>query len=227
MDKSLQKKLVGAAVLIALVVIFLPMLLDGGEDNESLSLQIEIPDKPIYDVPNRLQQPGSQVPAASAETHQPGTRPAVAVAKPIAAGQAEISSQSQIAKVESPPPVSAAVVKPSAKLGKITPQPKKPQASDAKAKKSQVKKPVAKEKAGKGAGYVVQVGSFSQQQNAASLKDKLVASGFPAFVQTAAIGAKSIYRVKVGPRPNRDGADQLRLRLIDKASVEGIIVAHP
>ncbi len=215
MDKSLQKKLVGAAVLIALVVIFLPMLLDGGKDNESLSMQVEIPDKPVYQVPNRLQQPA--IP-------QPDTP--VVVTQPLTIGQPQISSQTQItqpkiAKIETLPAVNEPVVKPAAKLGSIKP-------NVTQAKVSKPKKPAAgSAKAGKGAGYVVQVGSFSQEQNAASLKDKLLTSGFPAFVQTAAIGSKSIYRVKVGPRPSRDDADQLRLRLIDKASVEGIIVAHP
>lgn len=219
MDKSLQKKLVGAAVLIALVVIFLPMLLDGGKGNESLSMQVEIPEKPVYQVPNRLQQP-----AALPVVPQPDIDPSsVAVAQPLTAGQPQISSQPQIAKIEALPAVNEPVVKPAKKLGSI-----KPKVTQAKVSKPK-KKPAASAaaKAGKGAGYVVQVGSFSQESNAAALKDKLAASGFPAFVQTAAIGSKSIYRVKVGPRPSRDDADQLRLRLIDKASVEGIIVAHP
>jgi DedD protein len=53
-DKALQKKLVGAAVLIALAVIFLPMLFDGKKNDEPVSVQLKIPPKPVYDIPNRL-----------------------------------------------------------------------------------------------------------------------------------------------------------------------------
>jgi DedD protein len=87
-------------------------------------------------------------------------------------------------------------------------------------------KPAPKPAAAGGAGYVVQVGSFSQKANAESLTSKLVAKGFPAFVEGSSAKGKSIFRVKVGPRPTREAADDLRQRLIDKQRLEGIIVSH-
>ena len=46
MNPALKQRLVGAALLVALAVIFLPMLLDGSGARERLDAEIEIPDKP-------------------------------------------------------------------------------------------------------------------------------------------------------------------------------------
>jgi DedD protein len=92
MDKSLQKKLVGAAVLIALAVIFLPMFLDGKKGVESAPMQIEIPPKTVYDIPNRLENqappvaeaaPSQSVTEMSPMEEQLPTAPADQVPPPI------------------------------------------------------------------------------------------------------------------------------------------------
>ena len=45
MDLALKQRLVGAIVLIALAVIFLPMLLDGSGTPERLDVEVEIPER--------------------------------------------------------------------------------------------------------------------------------------------------------------------------------------
>lgn len=45
MDLALKQRLVGAIVLIALAVIFLPMLLDGSGAPERLDVEVEIPER--------------------------------------------------------------------------------------------------------------------------------------------------------------------------------------
>lgn len=45
MDFALKQRLVGAIVLIALAVIFLPMLLDGSGAPETLDVEVEIPER--------------------------------------------------------------------------------------------------------------------------------------------------------------------------------------
>lgn len=210
MDKTLQKKLVGAAVLIALAVIFLPMFLDGKKDVESSSMQIEIPPKPVYDIPNRLEK---KVPPPVAEAVPPQRTLEV---KPI---QEQIPEPPAIEPP--PPPVQEA---PAEEVAKVTPP-----VEAATPKSKPEPKPAVKSRpaAPSGAGFVVQVGSFSQRQNAAVLTDKLVAAGFPAFVEDIDFRGRSIFRVKVGPRPSREAVDELRQRLIDTEKLEGIVVAHP
>ena len=233
-DKALQKKLVGAAVLIALAVIFLPMLFDGKKGEEPVSMQIKIPPKPVYDIPNRLdREPAAVVqaetPPVPSRTIEINTDPVVV---PEAAG-----SDTQAPAEEKP---TVAVAEPPAKAADKPATEKQPQAKapHAKAEKTPPKKaekpkpvkaeakPTPARQAAGGAGYVVQVGSFSQKANADTLTRKLQAKGFPAFVEGTRAGGKSIYRVKVGPRPTREAADDLRQRLIDKQRLEGIIVSH-
>lgn len=54
MDDRLKRRLVGAVVLIALGVIFIPMILDGSGRSSRLSMDVEIPPAPVYEVPDRL-----------------------------------------------------------------------------------------------------------------------------------------------------------------------------
>lgn len=50
----MKRRLVGAVVLIALGVIFIPMILDGSGRSGRSAVDVEIPPAPVYDVPDRL-----------------------------------------------------------------------------------------------------------------------------------------------------------------------------
>lgn len=217
-DKALQKKLVGAAVLILLAVIFIPMIFDGKKPaEEEVSMQIMLPPKKIVEIPNRLSPVPDPVTPAIVQEEPESVEP----------------SESQPAAVPAPPPVPVAKpepapVKPPVVKEKPASAPKPAPA----ASKPAVKKPEAPKSAvSKGAfgetGFVVQVGSFSQERNAAVLASRLAANGFPAFVERSSSAGKWVYRVKVGPRPSRNAADDLRQRLIDKEQLQGIIVSYP
>ena len=227
-DKALQKKLVGAAVLIALAVIFLPMLFDGKKNEEPVSMQIEIPPKPVYDIPNRLErQPvGSVVVEETTDKVETiDLTPSAPVAEEVPPEKVPAAVVVEPA-VTKKPAVSEPVNKKPASTHKSA-KPKKPASIPAKSRvDKKAAKPKAAPKPAGGAGYVVQVGSFSQKSNAAALANKLAAKGFPAFVESSNAKGKSIFRVKVGPRPTREAADDLRQRLIDKQRLEGIIVSH-
>ena len=61
--------------------------------------------------------------------------------------------------------------------------------------------------------WTVQVGSFSQADNARSLQARLKAEGFEAFVSRVATDAGTMHRVRGGPVPERADADRLLTRL--------------
>jgi DedD protein len=54
LEVSVKQRVVGAIVLIALGVIFIPMLLDGAGMKEQEALEIRIPEKPRYDFPRQI-----------------------------------------------------------------------------------------------------------------------------------------------------------------------------
>lgn len=55
----------------------------------------------------------------------------------------------------------------------------------------------------------VQLGSFSNRENANRMVNELIDQGFPAHVSVTSSGGRSMYRVRVGPRPSRASAAEL------------------
>ena len=55
----------------------------------------------------------------------------------------------------------------------------------------------------------VQLGSFSDRDNADRLVTDLIDQGYPAHVSATSGGGWTMYRVRVGPRPSRDSAAEL------------------
>jgi len=71
--------------------------------------------------------------------------------------------------------------------------------------------------------WMVQLGSFSAQNNANDYAAKVKDAGFPAAVSSFRSGGKTMYRVQVGPRAKRDEADTLVLDL-KKAGFKGLVM---
>jgi len=61
--------------------------------------------------------------------------------------------------------------------------------------------------------YTVQVGSFSSSVNAQNLKQKLIRSGYPAYIEETAAEGKNSYRVRVGKTRLRQEAVDLENKL--------------
>jgi len=76
-------------------------------------------------------------------------------------------------------------------------------------------------------GWMVQVGSFSSEDNAVSLRDRLRAAGFPALMEAVTSGGTVSYRVRVGPEIERGDAEGVRDRLRESMGLNGIVVSHP
>ena len=65
--------------------------------------------------------------------------------------------------------------------------------------------------------YSVQIGSFSNPVNASNLAQKLVASGYPAYIEESlTLAGAKIYRVKVGRLKFRQEAEDLNKRLVQE-----------
>jgi DedD protein len=75
-----------------------------------------------------------------------------------------------------------------------------------------------------GEGWMVQVGSFSQLQNANSLREKLRSQRFNASVQSVAVAGRTLYRVRIGPQGSRAESEQVLTRLQNEAGVSGQVV---
>ena len=66
------------------------------------------------------------------------------------------------------------------------------------------------------AGWLIQVGSFGEEENARRLADRLDNAGYTARLYPHRSGGGLMYRVRVGPESSREGADEIASSLRDQ-----------
>lgn len=201
MNEQLKKRLVGAIVLVALAVIFLPMLLEGDKRSGIPMFGSNVPEPPasrigVVDIPLQVPPPPAEAPVVVERELPPEPVVAAPAAPPVTTTIAE-------APVPEPQPKPAAPV-----------QPVKP------AEVAASSKPAAAE------SWAVQVGSFSEQGNAGRLRDSLRSKGYPAYVEQVKLASGTSYRVRVGPTLSRTDAEAIQAKLA-KIDQRGIVVPHP
>lgn len=203
MDETLKQRLVGAAVLVVLAVVFLPMVLDG-------------PDQPSAPVPASI----AAVPSGAstfrydlnAPLPQTDGNSTAAAANSVAAGTAALPANTPVT-------TSKVAVEPASK----------PATAVTAAPKAAETKPVviAKSPVEPAAAWAAQVGSFSKQATADGVAADLKAKGFKAFVMAHKDGKQTLYRVRVGPVASREAADALAKKITSKTGQTARPVPHP
>ena len=73
--------------------------------------------------------------------------------------------------------------------------------------------------------WVVQAGSFSEQENADSLVAKLKQAGFAAYRVTTAGAGGTLYKVRIGPEIERQAALDIAKELGRKVNLDGIVMS--
>ena len=218
MEISLKQRLIGASVLIALAVIFVPMFLDGSGQEGGVadkSVVIPEPEFKFEEQLPRLEEMGSEPLATS----------------PLQSNRVVTPETKELSEGSLNTPSSAEPVQPQAKSQPII-QP--PMVSEVQV--PLVTKPTPKSKFepksttksnSNSSGWVVQVGSFRQKENAVNLRNKLRRAGYAAFEDKSGNAKTPIYRVKVGPESKRDRAIALRAKLLAQQKLKGIVIQHP
>ena len=75
--------------------------------------------------------------------------------------------------------------------------------------------------------WVIQAGSFSSEEKARALAEKLRQSRFPAFIEAATSDHGPTFRVQIGPELDRSRAEQMQKQMESSVGIRGIIVPHP
>lgn len=73
--------------------------------------------------------------------------------------------------------------------------------------------------------WVVQVGSFSSQDNAKDLVARLRQAGLSAYEETLTTDSSTIYRVRVGPYLDRDEALAAEQSIGDSMGIDGVVMS--
>jgi len=208
MEQGLKERLVGAAVIVILAVIFIPMLLDDTEDQEVVITETNIPPKPENmplppSVDERIIPADSNFSSRIIPVQE---EPAVEeVKEPVVQKTEEAVPPAEKKETTSPKPAQTAGQKSAAAAGK----------NDEPATNVGV------------SAWVVQLGSFSSEKNAQELNQKLKQAGFRSFVEPLKQNNTTSYRVRVGPELRRSDAQIIKEKLKSTMQIEGIIVHYP
>ncbi len=227
MDSALKHRLIGAAVLSALAIIFLPKLIVGRDKNSAAAdVPLTMPGAPGGEFQTRelpLVIPASGVPdggvvgmdASHPAAPMVNTGPAVdANGQPLPAGvlpapaatmttdaAAPVASASATPVVPAPATAaSATLTNPAVAPSTTTPAPS-PVAATA---------PIPAASAG--GHYVVSLGTYSNATNAQSLVASLKTSQLAAYAEPVNVGGKMQTRVRIGPFAQRGDAEAARLK---------------
>ncbi|WP_444998353.1 SPOR domain-containing protein [Aliikangiella sp. IMCC44359] len=217
MENSLKQRIVGAIVLIALAVIFLPAILK--EKTKRPPFESQIPEKPTslveYEISegtikknklveqqlNKLEGKANKIDELKQDPEE-----ALAITEDGEENNAETaiiaaSSDSESRKTKSQP--------------------------STKVELSQQKKQVVEETIGKPfkqAGWVIQVASFSNIENAKNLVKKLKKAGYKAYRRKyKSDKGKVVYRIYVGPYIEKSQASEQLAKVSETAQGKAII----
>ena len=211
LDKAYKQRMVGALVLVALAVIFLPMLFS--RQDEQRQVRVDAPAAPQAPVVPQVQVEPVVVPEPQALPQEP-----VPSDDEIAEQQAPSTPIAPSASVAPPPaPPAAKPVTPPAPVAKPVPAPAQPIAV-APTKPSTT--PSRVDANGLSVSWSVQLASLSSRESAESLQKNLRSQGYNAYIRTA--DGKN--RVFVGPLIERAEADRLRDLLSRQQNLKGFVV---
>ena len=203
MDQQLKERLIGTAVLIALAVIFIPMVLDGTSYDDAIIQESNIPQRPAMPldskaltIPRAVGEPAAILPPSKMETDDQGSDDRIMVFERLVSPNTDQASDT--GQTERAPDV--------------TMQESSPKETDISEQLT---------------AWIVQLGSFSDSENAELLNRKLKNAGYASFIESLEKNGVTSYRVRIGPEIKRENADSLLKKLQDTLQIDGIIVSYP
>ena len=211
MHQRLNERIVGAAVLVILAVIFIPMILTGPIDTAGIK-ETNIPPRPdeqsqsklvpLIDKSQAIDEPSNDNESVVTENMESLLDSETATEK------------NDTMKLAMPEDISTPEKTPLTENKNI----------DKAIKKS---KPATTDKAVGLSAWIVQLGSFSSQENAEKMNKDLRKAGFAAFVEPIKKQDKTVYRVRVGPELLKPDAEKILKDIKSKMKLDGIVLSYP
>ncbi|HSC68210.1 MAG TPA: SPOR domain-containing protein [Cellvibrio sp.] len=200
MKESVKHRLIGAAVLTAIAVLFLPSFFKDRQQYQ-VNTSSQIPGKPSITAVdfNEPKRPADIEPAPAPETMFVPDEAEAVVAEQIppseqTAPTLAVAASSQFASSSKATATSAAV--PAIPLNAQ----------------------------GLADAWVIQVASLSGQEAANKLRDQLQAEGHKAYVRTVPGANAAIYRVFIGPKQDKAQAVAIKLQLDKRLKVNSLVL---
>lgn len=197
MDSILQKRLIGAVIVIAAAVVFIPMLLDGPGESGVESVDLGIPEPGPDGMRTEVIPLDPTPPPAPARTESVPPNPAPAMpARPpsVAASPDDNSGSAAVAATSAPDPAASATA----------PRPALP---------STAAPTTSAHQADVSGRWHVNLGSYANQANAARLVSEMQRAGMPAEAESVTYAGQPARSVRVGPYADRVRAEAARLAI--------------
>jgi DedD protein len=195
MDAALKHRLLGAVVVIALAIIFVPMFLSGTPPKpENITQNLNIPPAPERNFETRN---------LSVDAPKPGAAPTPAASAPPPAGNDKVATVDTTAPSDSEPPANATQPAPAEKPATTVspvPTPAPPAAPP----------PPSPQAEGR---FLINLGVYADAGHASALVDKIKKLGYPAYAEATEYQGKAAQYVRVGPYADRAAAENVRLKI--------------
>jgi DedD protein len=200
MERALKERIIGAAILVLFVVLVVPIFLDG-------------PPKETEIVSERVLLPGQDTQTTQTVVLDRNRTEPVPTANATSAAPQAATSKPDQPEAEKTQEVTAVVEKKPEPTPKVAEQ--KPPL--------EAKTPTATSATGM---WAVQLGSFSNKENAEKLAADLRKQGYAAFLSQLTTDTGQLHRVRIGPQKDRESAEAMAGRL-SKVGHKGQVVPHP
>jgi DedD protein len=195
MERALKERIIGAVVLVLVVVLVVPIFLDGPPDETEI-------------VSERVLLPGQE---------DQKTQTVVL----------DRDREDPVPVVTSPAPASQEPAREEPKPAAVLPKQPEPEAVPPERAPEPVKERVVEQTVASTTGmWAVQLGSFSNKDNAEKLAADLRKQGYAAFLSQLSTDSGQLHRVRIGPQKDRESAEAMASRLL-KVGHKGQVVPHP
>tara|TARA_R110002096_G_scaffold6305_11_gene29308 strand:- start:1315 stop:1980 length:666 start_codon:yes stop_codon:yes gene_type:complete len=213
MDRALKERIIGAVVLVTFVVLVVPIFLDGPpQEGEVISERVLLPGQEGQDTKTVVldRERSEPIPVASgAQNTSKAPADIVPKASELAAQQ-PADTGSDVPAVANQPATAES-----------TPEPSEPKPEP----KIEVR-PTPPPAASTTGMWAVQLGSFSNKENAEKLAADLRKQAYAAFLSQLQTENGQLHRVRIGPQKDREAAELMAARLA-KVGHKGQVVPHP
>jgi len=196
LNQGAKQRIVGTVVLLALALIFLPIIFDG-EGSYQAPVSSRIPETPIISI---LPEPIQSRPVilGNVETE-------VATAVSLIEEATEPVEEPSVARATEEPVSDVEITESTAVFSREVPQ-----LSDA----------------GLPQGWVVRLGSFSDAENASNLVTRLQDAGYKAYSRVMRSSQETLTGVFVGPWLDRGQVREYQQKLQEEFSLAGLVVRY-
>ncbi|WP_110710010.1 SPOR domain-containing protein [Salinicola sp. CR57] len=232
-----RERISGAVILVALGAIFLPMLFDDPEPRQQEPGPVMVIEQPIDGGETRQRIIESPQPPASVAAQngasgggtavpEPDTRDQLGTGSDDSFGQNGAGGGSSTTGSDDPIADIAQSEQPQSASRQPEPEPEPEPTRPAASQPSSPQQASTPERtsASSDGGWVVQVGSFGQSDNATRLAAKLKEQGFAAYSQPRDNNLTTVY---VGPFSSSDAGEKARAELKQAANIQGLLIRKP